>query len=113
MRVTLRVGELLLPDIPAGRLNAGFTLINDTLDVQQLDFAAADAIALAGKGRVEGLSQAPSGRVDFGLKAATPDALRIVAQLFGLPELVSQSKHLSSLAPLDSMSVWSRRERAS
>src|SRR6185437_16682068 len=29
------------------------------------------------------------------------DALRIVAQLFGLPELVSQSKHLSSLAPLD------------
>ncbi len=101
VRVTLRVGELLLPNIPAGKLNAGFTLIRDTLDVQQLDFAAADVIALNGKGRVESLSQAPSGGVDFALKATTTDGLRIVSELFGLPEGVSQSKHLSALAPLD------------
>ena len=101
VRVTLHVGELLLPNIPSGRLDAGFTLISDTLDLQKLDFAAADAVALNGKGHIERLSEAPSGGVDFGLKATTTDGLRIVSQLFGLPQGVSQSKHLSALAPLD------------
>jgi uncharacterized protein involved in outer membrane biogenesis len=101
VRVTLHVGELLLPNIPSGRLDAGFTLISDTLDLQKLDFAAADAVALSGKGHIERLSEAPSGGVDFGLKATTTDGLRIVSQLFGLPQGVSQSKHLSALAPLD------------
>ena len=101
MRVTLRVGELLLPNIPAGKLDARFALVSDTLDVEQLDFAAASAIALNGKGRIERLSQAPSGRVDFALKAATTDSLRIASALFGLPESVARSKHLSALAPLD------------
>jgi uncharacterized protein involved in outer membrane biogenesis len=101
MRVTLRVGELLLPNIPAGKLDARFALVGDTLDVEQLDFAAANEIALNGKGRIEQLSQAPSGRVDFALKAATTDSLRITSALFGLPESVARSKHLSALAPLD------------
>ena len=55
MRATLRVGELLLPDIPAGKLDARFQLQGGTLDVEQLDFAAADALALNGKGRIESL----------------------------------------------------------
>jgi uncharacterized protein involved in outer membrane biogenesis len=101
VRVTLRVGELLLPDVPPGKLEAGFTLIEDTLDLQKLDFAAADAITLNGKGHVERVSEAPSGGVDFGLKATTTDGLRLAAQLLGLPEEVSQSEHLSALAPLD------------
>jgi uncharacterized protein involved in outer membrane biogenesis len=101
VRVTLHVGELLMPNIPAGRLDAGFTLIGDTLDLQKLDFAASDVVTLNGKGHVERLSQAPSGGVDFGFRAATADSLRIVANLFGFPESVSQSKHLASLAPLD------------
>ncbi len=59
------------------------------------------ALALNGKGRIEHLSDAPSGRVDFALQAATADSLRIAAGLFGLPEGVSRSKHLSRLAPLE------------
>ncbi|HKA99798.1 MAG TPA: AsmA family protein, partial [Methyloceanibacter sp.] len=55
MRVTLRVGELLLPDIPVGKLDAQFQLQSGTLDVEQLDFAAADALALNGKGRIDKL----------------------------------------------------------
>ncbi len=101
VRVTLRVGELLLPKVPSGKLEAGFTLIDDTLDLQKLDFAVADVIALNGKGHIERLSEAPSGGVDFGLKATTTDGLRLAAQLLGLPEDVSQSEHLSALAPLD------------
>jgi hypothetical protein len=101
VRVTLRIGELLLPNIPAGKLDARFSLINGTLDVDQLDFAASNAIALNGKGRIERLSEAPSGRVDFGLKASTPDSLRIASALFGLPDSVTKSPHLASLAPLD------------
>jgi len=101
MRVTLRVGELLLPNIPPGKLDARFALVGDILDVEQLDFAAANEIALNGKGRIEQLSQAPSGRVDFALRAATTDSLRITSALFGLPESVARSKHLSALAPLD------------
>ncbi len=101
MRVTLRVGELLLPNIPAGRLDARFSFQADTLDVERLDFAAAGALGLNGKGRIEHVSQAPAGGVYFALSAANPDSLRIAADLFGLPESVGRSKHLSALAPLD------------
>ena len=101
MRVTLRVGELLLPNIPTGSLDARFALQGDTLEIGQLDFAAADALKLDGKGRIERLSEAPSGRADFALRASTPDSLRIAVELFGFPEAVSKSEHLSALAPLD------------
>ncbi|MGI8852461.1 MAG: AsmA family protein [Methyloceanibacter sp.] len=100
-RVTLNVGELLLPDIPAGRLDARFALVADTLDVERLEFAATDELTLTGKGRIESVSEAPSGGVDFALKAATTGGLRAVSGLFGLSEDVSKSKHLSALAPLD------------
>jgi hypothetical protein len=101
MRVTLRVGELLLPNIPGGSLDAKFGLQGDRLEVEQLEFAAANALTLTGKGSIEHLSKAPSGRVDFALQAATPDSLRITASLFGFPERVSTSEHLAALAPLD------------
>jgi hypothetical protein len=101
MRVTLRVGELLLPNIPGGKLDARFAFQGDTLDVAQFDFSASGALALNGKGRIEHVSQAPSGRVDFALSAATADSLRIAADLFGFPESVGRSKHLAALAPLD------------
>jgi hypothetical protein len=101
MRVTLRVGELLLPNIPPGKLDARFGLQGGTLDVEQLDFAAASTLALNGRGRIEHLRDKPSGRVDFALQAANADSLRIVAGLFGLPEGVSRSMHLSPLAPMN------------
>ena len=101
MRVTLRVGELLLPNIPPGRLDARFAFQRDTLDVELLDFAAPGALALNGKGRIERVSEAPAGRVDFALQAATADSLRIAADLFGFPGSVGRSKHLSALAPFD------------
>src|SRR5262249_61279238 len=92
---------LLPPTLPAGKLGARFSLINGTLDVEQLNFAAGSAIAFNGKGRIEQLSEAPSGRVDFALKASTPDSLHIASGLFGLPDSVTKSPHLASLAPLD------------
>jgi AsmA-like C-terminal region/AsmA family len=101
MRVTLRVGELLLPNIPSGKLDARFALQQDALEVDRLDFAAADSLSLNGKGRIDGLSQVPSGRVDFALSAADTDSLRVVADLFGFSEDVRKSEHLSVLAPLD------------
>ena len=101
VHVALRVGELVLPDIPPGKLDAKFALASDTLDVERLDFAAAGALALNGKGRIEHVSEAPSGQVDFALQAETTDSLRVVSGLAGLPESVARSKHLQSLAPLD------------
>ncbi len=101
MRVTLRVGELLLPNIPPGKLDARFALQGGTLDVEKLDFAAASALALNGKGRIENLRDKPSGRVDFALQAANADSLRVAAGLFGLPEGVSRSMQLSPLAPMN------------
>ena len=101
LRVTVEVGELLLPKIPPGRLDARFTLVDDVLDVQKLDFAAADELKLTGSGRIEHLSDRPAGRVGFAFRAATTDSLRIASALAGLPEDVSKSKYLSSLAPLD------------
>jgi uncharacterized protein involved in outer membrane biogenesis len=100
-RVTLNVDELLLPHVSAGKLDARFTVQDDTLEVERLDFAAADEVVLNGKGRIQSVSEAPSGRVDFALKATTTDGLRIASELFGLPEDVSKSEHLSVLAPLD------------
>jgi hypothetical protein len=101
MRVTLRVGELLLPNIPPGKLDARLALQGGTLDVEKLDFAAASALALNGKGRIESLRDKPFGRVDFALQAANADSLRVAAGLFGLPEGVSRSMQLSPLAPMN------------
>ena len=44
LRVTVEVGELLLPNVPPGRLDARFTLVDDVLDVQKLDLAAAEGL---------------------------------------------------------------------
>ena len=99
--VTLRVGELLLPGIPGGKLDAHFSLANNSLDVQQLDFAAPNALALKGKGRIDSLSQSPSGGVNFALSAQTREALSVASGLLGFPESVSGSKHLGGLVPLD------------
>ena len=101
MRVTLRVGELLLPNIPPGKLDARFALQGGTLDVEQLDFAASSALALNGKGRIEQSARQALGPGRFRLQAANADSLRIVADLFGLPEGVSRSMHLSTLAPMN------------
>jgi len=101
MRVTLHVGELLLPDIPPGKLDAQFALQSGTLDIDHLDFAAADVLVLNAKGRIERLEQAPSGRLDLALRANTGNSLKIAAELLGLPDSVSGSQQLSLLAPLD------------
>ena len=101
VRVTMQVSELLLPNVPPGKLDARFTLVDDILDVAKLDFAASDELELTGSGRIEHLSDRPTGRVGFAFRAATTDSLRIASELAGLPEDVSKSKYLSSLAPLD------------
>lgn len=100
-KVTLRVGELLLPGIPGGRLDAHFSLAKNSLDVEQLDFAAPNALALNGEGRVANISDAPSGGVTFALSAQTREALGVAAGLVGLPESISASKHLGGLVPFD------------
>ncbi len=101
VRVTVEVNELLLPNVPPGRLDARFTLVDDVLNVQKLDFAAADELKLTGSGRIEHLSEKPAGRVGFAFRAATTDSLRIASELAGLPQDVSKSKYLSTIAPLD------------
>ena len=101
VHATLRVGELLLPNIPAGRLDAKFSLAKDTLEVERLDFAAPGAVALNGNGRIERLSDAPAGQVDLSLQAMTADGLKVTSELLGLGESVTKSKQLASLAPLD------------
>jgi len=100
VHATLRVGELLLPNIPAGRFDAKFSLAKDILDVERLDFAAPDVIALNGNGRIERLSDAPAGQVDLSLQAMTADGLKVTSELLGLGEGVTKSKQLASLAPL-------------
>ena len=102
VHVALRVGELLLPDIPPGKLDAKFTLAKDTLDVERLDFAAAGAIALNGKGHIERLSEAPAGQVDFALQAGTADGLRVASELLGPWREASANRSSSrALRPLD------------
>ena len=101
VHATLRVGELLLPSIPPGRLDAKFSLAKDNLDVERLDFAAPGAITLNGNGRIEHLSAAPAGQADLSIQALTADGLKVTTELLGLGESVTKSKQLPSLAPLD------------
>src|SRR5262249_50120175 len=101
VNATLRVGELLLPNIPGGKLDAKFSLAKDTLDVERLDFATPGAIALGGNGRIERVSEAPAGQVDLSLQAMTPDGLKVAGELLGRGDGVTKSKQLASLAPLD------------
>jgi hypothetical protein len=101
VHATLRVGELLLPNIPVGKLDAKFSLARDNLDIERLDFAAPGAIALNGNGRIEQLSEAPSGRADLSIQAMSADGLKVTAELLGFGENVTKSKQLPALAPLD------------
>ncbi|MFW2390777.1 MAG: AsmA family protein [Methyloceanibacter sp.] len=101
VRATLQVGELLLPNIPPGKLDAKLTLAGGTLDVEALDFLAPGAITLNGKGRIENVADAPQGRVDVTLQAETTESVRVLSELFGFSEDVSGSKQLSALVPLD------------
>ena len=101
IHVALHVGELLLPSIAPGKLAANFSLADDTLDVSELDFLAEGALKFTGKGRIEHLSDAPSGQVDLAINAANADSLRVASGLIGMPDSIARSKHLASLAPLD------------
>jgi len=101
LHATLRVGELLLPNIPPGSLDAKFSLAKDTLAVERLDFDAEGAIALAGNGRIERLSGAPAGKVDLSLKATTPEGLRVASELLGLTEGAREAKQLAGFVPLN------------
>ncbi len=82
VRVTLSVGELLLPNIPPGRLDARFTLVDDTLDVAEARLRrrrrAAHSPATAVSSSV---SEAALGPRRFRLRAATTDSLRIASEL--------------------------------
>jgi uncharacterized protein involved in outer membrane biogenesis len=101
LHATLRVGELLLPNIPPGRLDAKFSLAKDTLAVERLDFDAEGAIALNGNGRIEQLRGAPAGKVDLSLKATTPEGLRVASELLGLTEGAREAKQLAGFVPLN------------
>ena len=101
LHATLRVGELLLPNIPPGRLDAKFSLAKDTLAVERLDFDAEGAIALNGNGRIERLSGAPAGKVDLSLRATTPEGLRVASELLGLTEGAREAKQLAGFVPLN------------
>ena len=94
MRVTLRVGELLMPDIPAGKLDARFHFQGGTLDVEQLDFSAADALRSTARAASSKPGSSPTGGVDFALPAAASDSLQIVADLFGLPERSEPARNI-------------------
>lgn len=101
LKVSLRIGELLLPGLPSGKLDADFTLAKDVLDIGKLDFAASDSVTLSGKGHIDNVSAAPSGKADFSLQAANAEALKTAAALLGFPDAVSRSPSLAGLAPLD------------
>lgn len=100
LHATLRVGELLLPNIPPGLLDAKFSLAKDTLAVERLDFDAEGAIALNGNGRIDHLSGAPAGKVDLSLQATTPEGLRVASELLGLTEGAREAKQLAGFVPL-------------
>jgi hypothetical protein len=101
VHATMRVGELMLPNIPPGRLDAKFSLAKDNLEVERLDFTAPGAVALTGNGRIERVSESPAGQADLSLQAFTADGLKVATELLGLGESVTKSKQLPSLAPLD------------
>ncbi len=101
IRAQLRIGELLLPKIPQGKLDARLTLAKDALSVESLDFASAGAVTLSGRGRLDGLSETPSGQVDFSFRAANAESLKAAAALLGLGQSEGDSKQIAILAPLD------------
>ena len=102
VRATLKVGELLLPNIPGGKLDAQLALVDGTLDIEALDFAAPGAIALNGKGRIADIAGAPAGQVDLssaGCDAPTPCASS--PNCSACPRMSANRNSLSALAPLD------------
>lgn len=107
VRAKVEVGELLLPDLAPGTLDAQLSLRDGTLDIQSLNFVAPGAITLGGKGRIANLAKAPAGQIDVSLQAQETPSLRALTRIFGFSEDVVKSKHLPALAPLDLRAVLS------
>ncbi|MDH3879464.1 MAG: AsmA family protein, partial [Desulfobacterales bacterium] len=101
VHASLEIGELLLPSIAPGRLDARFSLDGGDLDVQSLAFIAPGALTLDGKGRVASVAEAPSGQIDLSLQAQSTESLRALTGLVGFGDRVAKSKHLAALAPFD------------
>ena len=101
MHARVQVGELLLPGLTPGRLDAKLSLDRGDLDVQSLAFAAPYAINLNGKGRITSLAEAPSGQIDLSVQALSTESLRALAGILGFKDAVVKSEHLPALAPFD------------
>jgi uncharacterized protein involved in outer membrane biogenesis len=99
--VALHAGTLLLPDAPAGSLDADLVYANDTLHIATLNFVSPGAVSLNASGQIDQLSKAPAGQLSFALSGQKPQSLKVVAELLGLPDRVSRTDYLARLAPLD------------
>ncbi len=111
VKAKLRIGELLLPDIPQGKLDARFIIAKDTLNVEGLEFSSPGALSLTGKGRIEGLSTTPTGQIDFSFRAVNAESLGAAATLLGYADDKEDAKQIAGLAPLDVTGVISAASR--
>ncbi len=100
--VEIAFGAVALPGMAEGPLDAQFSYRDGTLDIARLSFSAGETLSVQGQGRVEQLTKAPSGKVDFALKAANQDAAKLIVETLGLPEwLGNDGQRIARLAPLD------------
>lgn len=100
--VEIAFGAVALPGMAEGPLDAQFSYRDGTLDIARLSFNAGDSIGVQGQGRIEQLTKAPSGKVDFALTAANENAAKLILESLGLADWMGEDeRRIAVLAPLD------------
>lgn len=96
VHIALNVDELLLPEMPAGRIDARLDYADDRLAIRNLEFQSPGALMVTGEGALTDLSEDPQGRIALSVKGERPESLQALADTLGLGD-----RTFAGLAPVD------------
>lgn len=96
VHIALNVDELLLPELPAGAIDARLDYAGDRLEIRSLEFTSPGALMVTGDGELTDLSDDPQGRIALAVKGEKPESLQALADTLGLGD-----RTFAGLAPVD------------
>ncbi|MFD0987720.1 AsmA family protein [Methyloligella solikamskensis] len=96
VHIALNVDELMLPELPAGAIDARLDYADDRLNIRSLQFESPGALMVTGDGELTSLSENPEGRIALSVKGDQPESLQALADTLGLGD-----RTFAGLAPVD------------
>jgi len=99
--ISLRIGQLSMPDLEARDVRTSFRYENGTLDIRELNLATTDGLSIKADGALTNFDTSPNGSVNLGVTAPSTASLANLAKLVGLESFgAAAQRRMDALAPL-------------